>query len=153
MTDAASVLDLSTAIPAESAVVEILYPGTSKPTGWKIEIAGPAHPKTIAMTNDAARERLNKERAIEFAQINGRKWKTDDETPEDRARRNVTRLVGRIIGWSPDPVFRNVQVEPIVFSEKAAVDLLLREDMGWVLSQIADYITSETAFTQASATT
>src|SRR5690242_702696 len=143
------VLDLSGSIPSDSAMLEIILPG-GKPSGWKIELAGPAHPKTVAAADDVMRERLQKEKAIEFAQVNGRKYKVDEETPDDRARRNVSRIVQRIIGWSPDPLFKHIDDKPIAFSEKAATDLLLRPDMGWVLSQIADYLMSETAFTNGS---
>ena len=144
-------VDLSALTPTDSALLEILAPG-GKPTGWKIELAGPAHAKTVAVAEDAMRERLQKEKAIEFAQVNGRKYKVDDETPDERAQRNVGRLVKRIIGWSPDPLFKQVGPEPISFSEENATKLLLRPDMSWVLSQIAEYVMSEMAFTQGSAT-
>lgn len=146
------VLDLSAAIPVDSATIDILLPGSDKPSGWRIELAGPGHPKTVAVSQEVSRERLDKEKAIEFAQVNGRKWKTDGETPEERAQRNVTRVVRRIIGWSPPPVFKHINDgKPIEFSETAAVDLLLRPEMGWVLAQIADYLNAERAFTQGSA--
>ena len=144
-------VDLSAFVPNDSAVLEIL--GNGVPTGWKIELAGPSHPKTVEVANEAMRERLQKEKAVEFAQVNGRKYKVDDESPDERAHRNVSRLVKRILGWSPNPVFKNIGDEPIVFSEEAATKLLLRPDMSWVLAQIADYVMSETAFTQRSVPT
>ena len=64
----------------------------------------------------------------------------------------VGRLVRRIISWSPDPVFPQIGPDPVAFSERAATALLLRKDMAWALNQIAEYLTSETAFTQRSAT-
>src|SRR6185312_11378145 len=124
------VLDLSSAMPVDTAFVEILHPGTGAPTGWKIELAGPAHPKTVALGKDLSRVNLRRQAQIEAQQANGRKVKPDVEEPEDRARRNVSSLVARIIGWAPNPVFKNVSPEPIAFSEKVAVDLLLRPDMG-----------------------
>lgn len=148
-------LDLSAAVPVDSSVLEIKYPGIDPPklTGWKIELAGPGHPKTVALSAEISREQLRKLNAIEKAQVNGKKYQPDDESAGERAQRNVTRLVQRIINWSPDPVFKTVSDKPITFSEKAAVDLLLRPDMGWVLEQIADYLRSDVAFTQASAKT
>ena len=147
-------LDLSTALPADSGILEIRLPGSDKPTGWKIELAGPAHAKTIALGQDLARERLRKEAQAEAAQVNGRKYKPDLESVDERNLRNVTRIVQRIVGWSmhghAGPIFKQVSPEPIAFSEKTAVDLLMRPDMGWVLGQIADYLTSEAAFTQGS---
>lgn len=145
-------LDLSAAIPTDTAVIDIFYPGTSRPTGWRIELAGPSHPRTVAVGDEAARESLQKEKAIEFAQVNGRKWKTDAETPDERAERIVGRLVRRIVSWSPDPTFPQIGPNPIAFSESAATTLFLRKDMAWALNQIAEYLTSETAFTRRSAT-
>lgn len=147
------VLDLSAAVPADVDEFEIKYPGTDKGTGWKIQMAGPGHPRTIVAANDAARDALRKARAIEQAQANGRKYKAEEETPDDLARRNVTLIVQRIIGWSPDPLFKKIGEKPIAFSEGAAIEMLLRPDMSWVLAQIADFVRSDAAFTRASAKT
>lgn len=146
------VLDLSAAVPVDVDVLEIKYPGSEKATGWKIELAGPGHAKTVAASRDIARDALKKSKAIEQANANGRKYKADEETPDDLARKNVTLIVQRIIGWSPDPLFKQISETPIAFSQAAALDMLLRPDMGWVLSQIADFLRSDAAFTQASAT-
>lgn len=145
-------LDLSDSVPVDSFMLDIYFPGTNKPTGWKIEIAGPAHPKSIAVGDDQAREAMADERAVKFAQANGRKFKIDDESVADRRRKNVGRIVARIIGWSPNPVFKQVASTPLMFSERTAIDLFLRHDMGSYFSQIVDYLNSEKAFTKASAT-
>lgn len=147
------VLDLSAAVPADVDVLEIKYPGSGEGTGWKIELAGPSHAKTVALAKDIAREQLQKAKRIEQAQANGRKYKVDDENADDIARRNVTLIAQRIIGWSPDPLFKQISDQPIAFSEAAAIDLLLRFDMGWVLGQISDFLRDDASFTQASAKT
>jgi hypothetical protein len=162
----AIVLDLSSAMPVDSAFLEILHPATGAATGWVIELAGPAHAKSVALGKELSRERLAKEARLEAQMANGRKVKPEIEDPEERGRRNVGHVVARIIGWSmlgkagedgkrptigPGPIFSKVAPDPIVFSEKAATDLLLRPDMAWVLGQIAEYLASERAFTQGSA--
>ncbi len=147
------VLDLSAAQPRESHSLAILFPGTKKPTGWTIELAGPAHPQTVALMDEASREFIERQDAIEFAQVNGRKWKGDQTSAEDRRRRNVSMVCRRIIGWSPNPVFRFVSPEPIAFSVEAATNLFLRPDMAGFFSQVTDYLNSEAAFTQPSGQT
>lgn len=144
-------LDLSGTVYSASEIFEPVVPGSDKKTGWRIELAGPSHPKTVALSEDVTRERLNREKAVEFAQVNGRKWKPDDETPDERAKRTVTRLVKRIVGWSPNPLFKFFSPEPIQFSEEKAVELFLRPEMGGYLGQLADRFMSEAAFTQGSA--
>lgn len=139
-------LDLSALTPLASYQLAILKPGTTEPTGWVIELAGPSHPQTIAVANDMGQENLDKEKAIEFAQVNGRKWKTEAETPDDRRRKNVTKLCRRIIGWSPDPTFKFVSPDPIAFSVPAAVDLFVRPELGGFFVQVTDYFTGERAF-------
>lgn len=144
MTDA--VLDLTDTRPLDAVTIDIMVPGTTKPTGWKVELAGPAHPQSVAIGEDVSQAMFDRNAAIEFAQVNGRKWKGDGETLEERRRKNVTIVCRRILGWSPNPTFRFVQSDPIVFSLKAAVDLFIRPDMMLYFAQIADYINGERAF-------
>ncbi|MDP1867002.1 MAG: hypothetical protein Q8L13_11765 [Bradyrhizobium sp.] len=150
---ATGILDLSGTRPLDSFVLQTIIPGTSQKSGWNIELAGPAHPTTIALGSLFGRETIEKEKAIEFAQVNGRKWKVDDEDQEDRKRKNVGRICGRILGWSPNPVFSFVQTEPIAFSVEAATNLFLRPDMARWLLQITEYLNGETAFTPPSGKT
>ncbi|MDI4231453.1 hypothetical protein OZ411_01320 [Bradyrhizobium sp. Arg237L] len=145
-------LDLSATRPLDSFVLEIRVPGTTQKTGWKIELAGPAHDKTIAASDEFQREQLDKERAIEMAQVNGRKWKGDGDDVADRRRRNVRRVCSRIVGWSPNPVFKFVQDAPIAFSVEAATDLFLRPELGSYFVQVTDYLNSEAAFMPPSET-
>jgi hypothetical protein len=147
------ILDLSASRPLDSYVLETVIPGTKTKSGWNIELAGPAHENTVALNARFAREAIDKEQAIEFAQVNGRKWKTDDEDEKSRRRKNVSRVCSRIVGWSPNPVFDFVQAEPIAFSIEAATNLFLRPDMARWFLQITDYLNSEAAFTRPSGTT
>jgi hypothetical protein len=139
-------LDLSDLAPLSSFKLAILKPGTSLPTGWVIELAGPSHPHTLSVANDMTRENLERERAIETAQVNGRKWKGDQDSAEERRRKNVTKLCRRIIGWSPNPTFKFISPDPIAFSVPAAVDMFVRPELGSIFVQITDYFTSERAF-------
>jgi hypothetical protein len=147
----APILDLSDTRPFDSFALEILVPGTARKTGWTIVLAGPAHPQTVALNTAFSRELIEKEKAIEFAQVNSRKWKTDEESPEARRLKNVGRVCGRIISWSPNPTFRFVQDAPIAFSVKAATDLFIRPDMAGYFIQITDYLNGEAAFMPPSA--
>lgn len=150
MADDAASLDLSSSVYLDSFSLSIMKPGTSEPTGWTIELAGPAHPLTVAMANAISRENIEKEKAIEFAQVNQRKWKIEPETVEDRRRKNVMRVCQRIIGWSPNPIFKHFSPEPIAFSVSVATELFLRPDMGGFFVQVTDYLTGERAFTPPS---
>lgn len=159
-------LDLSSALPLDVAEFEILHPATGKPTGWVWELAGPAHPKSIEVGRGLARDRLRKEARLEAQMANGRKVKPEEEEPEARKRRNVENIVARVIGWSmkgpadevgqrpvigAGPIFKQVSEQPIAFTENAAIDLLQRPDMGWLLNDIVEYLASEQAFMQSSA--
>jgi hypothetical protein len=152
---AAVVCDLSSTALLESYPLKICRPGTNRPTGWVITLAGPSHPNSVEVQNEWARERLDKEKAIEFAQVNQRKWKVDDVDDKYIAQANrntIRRLCHRILGWSPEEVtIPYVAPLPIKFSEAAATDLFLRPDMVWALNQITEYFNSERAFMSGSA--
>lgn len=150
MTANTSVLDLSDTTPVETYTLNLLRPGTPTQTGWKLLLAGPSHPDTIAMANDIGRELIEKEKAQEFAQVNGRKYKVDEESVEERRRKNVSRVCRRILGWSPDPTFKSVSPDPIKFSVATATELFLRPDMAGYFIQITEYLNSETSFTPPS---
>lgn len=149
----ADTLDLSGLVSLDIFDLAILKPGTDRPTGWVITLAGPGHPQTIALNNEISRENLEKEKAIEFAQVNGRKWKVEDETVDERRRRNVLRVVRRIVSWSPDPVIRSFSPDPIAFSIESAVKFFLVPEHGSFLLQVTEYLAGERAFMPPSGTT
>lgn len=144
MTD---VVDLSADIPADTYDLVIVKPGTGIPTGWVITLAGPAHQKTLAFKTAAQRERLQKEAAIEAAQINARKFKPEVRTPEDEDVRTVKWLVSRIVTWTPI----KIGSETIAFSDDAALALFLRPVMAPYIAQIVEYLQSERSFMPTSA--
>lgn len=69
-------------------------------TGWKWMIAGPGHPKTIALTDRLTKEGFNRAKGQEMARVNGKKWKGDDETAESMVRQTAEAMAGRVLGWS-----------------------------------------------------
>ena len=142
------IADLGDAFPADTAVLEIVKSGSNEGTGWKITIAGPSHPKTLAWSEKSARETIRKQRAMEAAQANGRKWKPEERTPEEARRENVEWVVSRIIDWTPVRIGGDVHH----FSEKTAIELLSRQQMGFVFAQIVEFLADERSFTARSAT-
>lgn len=147
MDEATNVADLSGDLPLETAVLRIVKPGTASPIGWDITMAGPAHPKTIAHRNAAQRDRLHKEAMIEAAQVNGRKYKADERSPEEAELSTMRWVVSRIVTWTPV----KIGGETIEFSDEAAIALLRRPVMAAYLQQIVEYLQAERAFMPPSA--
>lgn len=146
-TNAPAVTNLAGTAAMQTAILHMKYPGTSKRNGWQITMAGPSHPKTIALGNEQTRERLDKQARIEQVQVNGRKWKVEDVEPEDDRLRFVRSLVGRIVTWTPI----DLGAGPVEFSEQAAIDLLLNPDYGHYVAQITDFLLAEGSFIPDSA--
>jgi hypothetical protein len=140
-------IDLGGFIPQDETVKEIMKPGGIEGTGWMITLAGPAHPKAVAWTNEISRRNLRKQQQIEAAQVNGRKYKSDDRDVDDVRRENVGFAVSRITGWSPV----KIGAETFPFSDAVAIDLLSRPSMGWAFMQIMEWIGDERSFTKDSA--
>lgn len=151
MTDqnsAPAVVNMADDLPLDTAELHIVKPGTNKPTGWVITLAGPGHPQTIAIADEAQRERLHKEAAIERAQVNGRKWKGDEDmSPEQARRKIVTGVCRRIVGWTPVDFGEG----PVTFSQENAVKLFMDPAKGSFYLQVVEYLTGERAFMKGSA--
>lgn len=144
------------AVPELTGVLYTVYPGTNERTGWNIALAGPGHPKTQAQADRTERQRLNKAAGIERAQVNGRKWKgEEDKQPADARREFVSSLVERIVSWTPFDMGDG----SITFDEgdpsapERAINLFLKPEMGSYAAQIVDYLTAERAFIKGSAKT
>lgn len=145
MTDA---IDLSAILPADTSVLEILKPGGTEGTGWLITFAGPGHAKTVAWTTEQSRRNLRKEAQREAQRENGRKIKPDERDPDDVRRENIGWVVARIVDWTPV----KLGGAPIAFSEAAAMDLLMKPEMGWAYVQMVDFLADERSFTRRSET-
>lgn len=142
--------DLSALLPEDTAVLTICKPGTSDPVGppaWEITMAGPGHPKTVALNNKQQRETEDRNARLEAQRQNGRKVKPETKADGERTREFVEGLVARIVSWTPV----KIGDETIEFSEKAAISLLLRPQMGAFVAQIVDFLIDERAFMKGSA--
>jgi hypothetical protein len=142
--------DLSGAMPLDTSVLHIVVPGTNKRTGWEVTFAGPSHPKTVSLSNELTRRGLDKAAKMEAAQVNARKWKPEDKQPDEQRRENVESVVARIVTWTPIKIAQ-VSAQPIAFSEKAAIDLLLRPMMIPYLMQMMEFLGNEASFIADSA--
>lgn len=142
-----AVTDLSALIPEDTSPLYIVVPGTNKRTGWVITLAGPGHPKTVALNNETARKQLLLEQRIENARVNGRKFKSEDKQPDEQRREFIESLVARMVTWTPI----KIGDEAFEFSDKIAVDLLSRPVMGPYVAQIVDALIAEGAFMKDSA--
>lgn len=145
----AIIADLDGDLPGETAELKIVKPGTAQPNGWVLTMAGPSHPKTLAYRERKQRERLHKEASIEQAQVNGKKYKADERTPEGAEIDTMRWVVSRIVSWTPV----RIGGETIAFSDDAAIELLRRPTMAAYLQQIIDFLNADRAFMPASATT
>lgn len=147
---AAEALDLSAFLPADTAVLELVRPGTTTKIGWKVTFAGPSHPKAVAWNNDAARQNLIQSREIELARLNGKKYVPAEQDVEAARRDNVRWVVARIVDWTP--VKLSADSPTVSFSEQGAVELLMRPEMTAFYGQMLEFLNGEQSFTKASAT-
>ncbi len=137
-----TIINMADDLPNDTAELHVVKPGTNIRTGWVITLAGPGHPQTIALQNEGERERLHKAAEIERAQVNGRKWKGDDDQPEEARRKLVSRVTRRIVGWTPVDFGDG----PVEFSHDNAVKLFIDPKKGSYFGQVVDFLTAERAF-------
>lgn len=130
---------------ADTGKMQVLD-AAGNPTGWFWEFAGPGHPKTEALNNRLARERLHKSAQIEQAQVNGRKWKAEEDEPDEVRAKNIADLVERIVGWSEV----EIDGETFAFSAAAAIEFLSHPKRVGVLTQAMEFVATEKSFTQRS---
>lgn len=143
MNNAFDLADLDT---VDEDVMEVqLKDGT--PTGWKWTFAGPGHPKSIEQSNRLARERLRRERTQEQAVINGKKWKPDEETPDEALDRNVRIVTDRLLGWSDI----TMDGKPFPFSAENATSILKDRRKAFLLLQALSFLGDDAAFSGRSA--
>lgn len=130
----------------DTAKMNVLING--KASGWEWEFAGPGHPKSVQQDNRIARENLDRRKAQERAQVNGRKWKPDDESVEEVVARNINLIVERLVGWSPV----KIDGETYTFSEENARKILADPKKVTILNQCLEFLGDEAVFTKRSAT-
>lgn len=120
-----------------------------RPTPWVWIIAGPGHPVSIELDKRIAADLQAKNRAIEMARANGRKWKGSDDTPDDEHRRNMDYLASRVLGWKPATVKMNG--EPLPFTRENVIKVLMDPERGDTLvRQLRDFFEDERSFMKRS---
>lgn len=141
--------DLASTAAADMGRLTVLHPKTSEPTTWVIDLAGPAHPETIAIGAEAARERATLEREQATMMARGRKVKLPEVDIEGDRDRTLGRIARRILDWSP--VSMNGEAFP--YSRENALRLLKDPRYSAVASQILDFLGDDAAFIASSAKT
>lgn len=138
--------DLSDIQSADESDLEITYPGSGEGTGWILSIAGPAHPKTIALSEAQTRINLNRQRMIDQAQINGKKYKSPELDAETERLRNLENIISRIVGW------RGLYIsgEEIPFSNEKAMQIFLDRKNDKAMGQVISYLLDDQSFTKRS---
>jgi hypothetical protein len=131
---------------ADTAEMDVVINGRA--SGWKWTFAGPGHPLTVAQGNRLSRERLHRERQIEQARANNRKWKAEDEDVDEVRKRNIDWVVERLVGW---PTIK-LDGELLEFSQDAARKLLSDPRKVDLFVQAMDFLAADNSFTKRSVT-
>ena len=141
-------LDLGALEASDEATLAIRHPQTGEPTTWLWTFYGPGHPSTVALANRLARDSLRKAAAQRQAQVNGKKWKEDEQSLDQLRAENAEAIVARTKGFTPV----KLGAKTINFSAEAATALLLDRRKGWLIGQIMEFLRDEENFFQPSAT-
>lgn len=136
-----SSFDIDSLDAAEEGQMTVMANGQA--TDWVWRFAGPAHEKTLAQSARVSRDQLTRRRQQEQAQVNGKKWKAPEETPDEVLKNNVDFVIERLLGWSP--VKLSGQDYP--FSEENARKLLMDRKKGALLQQAIEFILDDNSFT------
>ncbi|NGP18923.1 hypothetical protein [Devosia aurantiaca] len=130
---------------ADTATMNVMVGG--KPSGWLWEFAGPSHPKTLNQANRTARETLHKTRLIEQAQVNGRKWIAEEQTPDQVRAGNVDYVIERLLGWSAI----RIDGADVPFTDAKAREMLANPKNVSLLAQAMEFLAADSSFTKRSA--
>lgn len=149
--DPSTTIDLSAFMPVDQVVYEVLDPGKTKKTGWKITLVPDWHPKAQAHSTANTRETLRRQARIEQAQVNGKKWKPEEKEPDEVRRENVDWVVSRIVDWTPVKIPLPGLPEVLTFSDENARVVLMRPEMNFVYAQLVELLVEEKTFTRPSA--
>lgn len=136
----------------DTAEYEIKWPGEEprEGTGWIIQFAGPGHPKTVALNNDAARKNLRRQERIEAQQLNGRKVKPEERDIEETRLDNARWIATRIVGWRG---LLDDAGQPLPFSEEIAVKIFIDPEYSWAYHDAIDFLSASESFIKRSAVT
>lgn len=138
--------DISALAARDEADLHILD-GDGRQTGWIWTLTGPGHSTTIALDNEQNARYVAREQAKERSQVNGRKWKGSDETPEELRERSINYIVGRLLRWS-DMLLDGA---PHPCTPDNARKILADRRYGLVYDQVNGFLLEEKSFTKRSA--
>lgn len=127
---------------------EMVVVSNGKPTDWVWRFAGPGHPQTVDQTNRVLRESLRREHGKEQARANGKKWKVEEETPEEVRRSNINFVLERLLGWSSVKLTPDGEDYP--FTPENARKILEDRRMGGLLFQAVEFLGDDQSFTPRS---
>jgi hypothetical protein len=144
--------DLSSLAFLDTAEMEVLHPVTQEPLGWVILFAGPGHPTTVKLSNEASKRMIKARHVREEAQVNGRKWHADPETPEGNIQENSKGFARRMLGWSGRNGPVRLDGRDMPFSVDLAAELLANPRYGWLYRQVAKFVMADEGFLSASET-
>jgi hypothetical protein len=140
--------DLSSLAYSDTAEMVVEHPGTGEPTTWKITFAGPGHPVSVALGDEIAKRAIRDRKAREAAQVNGRKWKPEDETPEQNREENGRYYAKRMLGWTPVRLVAGA--DPVPFSLDNATRLLIDPKFLWLYRQVTAFLAADAGFIESS---
>jgi len=133
------------------ARMQIFPPGKFVAIGW-IDFAGPGHPKTKQIADEASRKRLFEERQ---KQSNNR-WKPEDKSPDQVDREYARMVADRIVGWSIKGRVKHEDtgeesIAEITYTHDTAMEMFLDRRKGWLYGQCAEFLATVENFMPASA--
>ena len=86
--------------PVDSVQYQIRAVDGRTDTGISVDILSAAHPKAQAYSTAQATKNLRRQAQMEAQQINGRKVKPEERTPDEVRAENVALVVSRLGGWT-----------------------------------------------------
>lgn len=137
--------DLSDIDASDEAEMVVTVGG--KPIDWTWTFAGPGHPQAVEQSNRVARDELNKQRLVEQARANGKKFKSEQQTPDGLLADNVSYVLERLLRWSPVKMAGN----DYAFTNENARALLMDRKKGALLQQAIDFLLDDNSFMKRSA--
>ncbi|RKQ70116.1 hypothetical protein [Oceanibaculum indicum] len=143
----AALFDIAALETVGTDVMTVRHPVTGAATDWKWTIAGPGHPVAEALRAEFEREQADRQRRIEMARVNGKKWKGDDEDPAETDRRHNQRAAKRVLEWTA------VTVDGAPFPCTPENVMRIATEPRWrrVWGQFIEYLVDEKSFTKSSA--
>src|ERR1700687_4294943 len=110
----------------------IRHPQTQEPTTWIWTLYGPGHPNTVQLATKLTRRALRELADQKQAQVNGKKWKAEDQSYDELHFKNVESIVARTKTFTPV----KIGAETTAFTPEGAQKLLSDRKMSWLFNQL-----------------